>query len=132
MLPTHVSRRLSTPRPRSISGRNGHDRLNARLDSRFESDTSETLARQWRNWPLSPGENFITGRELSRGGFAVMSFAVTSCAVVSYAVTAEALYTALMSTEDNKALVRRLYTEGINRRDAVGAAGFYAMDALNH
>jgi predicted ester cyclase len=37
-----------------------------------------------------------------------------------------------MSTDDNKALVRRLYTEGINRRDAVAAAGFYAMDALNH
>jgi predicted ester cyclase len=32
----------------------------------------------------------------------------------------------------NKALVRRLYDEGINRHDAVAAAAFYAADAKNH
>jgi hypothetical protein len=32
----------------------------------------------------------------------------------------------------NKALVRRLYDEGINRHDAVAAAAFYASDAKNH
>ncbi|HEY7657259.1 MAG TPA: ester cyclase [Burkholderiales bacterium] len=37
-----------------------------------------------------------------------------------------------MSAEGNKALVRRLYDEGINRRDAAAAAAFYAMDAKNH
>ena len=34
--------------------------------------------------------------------------------------------------EANKALVRRLYDEGINRRDAIAAATFYAVDAKNH
>lgn len=37
-----------------------------------------------------------------------------------------------MSLEQNKALVRRLYEEGINRHDAAAAASFYASDALNH
>ena len=37
-----------------------------------------------------------------------------------------------MSAEGNKALVRRLYDEGINRQDAAAAAAFYAMDAKNH
>lgn len=37
-----------------------------------------------------------------------------------------------MSVADNKALVHRLYDEGINRHDAVAAAAFYAHDALNH
>jgi predicted ester cyclase len=37
-----------------------------------------------------------------------------------------------MTAEGNKALVRRLYDEGINRRDAAAAAAFYAMDAKNH
>ena len=37
-----------------------------------------------------------------------------------------------MSDEKNKTLVRRLYEEGINRRDAVAAAAFYAADAKNH
>lgn len=32
----------------------------------------------------------------------------------------------------NKALVRRLYEEGINRHDAVAAAALYASDAKNH
>ena len=32
----------------------------------------------------------------------------------------------------NKALVHRLYNEGINRHDAVAAAAFYAADAKNH
>ncbi len=37
-----------------------------------------------------------------------------------------------MSAEENKALIRRLYDEGINRHDAAGAAAFYAEDAKNH
>ena len=37
-----------------------------------------------------------------------------------------------MSADDNIALVRRLYDEGINRHDAVAAAAFYAEDAKNH
>lgn len=37
-----------------------------------------------------------------------------------------------MSVETNKALVHRLYDEGINRRDAAAAAAFYAVDAKNH
>lgn len=37
-----------------------------------------------------------------------------------------------MSAEANIALVRRLYDEGINRRDAVAAAAFYTLDAKNH
>jgi predicted ester cyclase len=37
-----------------------------------------------------------------------------------------------MSVEDNTALVRRLYEEGINRHDAAGAAAFYAADSKNH
>ena len=34
--------------------------------------------------------------------------------------------------ETHKALVRRLYDEGINRRDAIAAAAFYTVDAKNH
>jgi len=37
-----------------------------------------------------------------------------------------------MSPGDNRALVLRLYDEGINRRDAAAAAAFYALDAVNH
>lgn len=37
-----------------------------------------------------------------------------------------------MSFEENKALVRRLYEEGINCHDADAAAAFYALDAKNH
>jgi predicted ester cyclase len=37
-----------------------------------------------------------------------------------------------MSLEENKALIRRLYDEGINRHDAAAAAAFYAVDAKNH
>lgn len=37
-----------------------------------------------------------------------------------------------MSLTANKALVRRLYEEGHNCQDAVRAAGFYALDAMNH
>ena len=37
-----------------------------------------------------------------------------------------------MTLAGNKTLVRRLYDEGINRRDAVAAAAFYAPDAKNH
>ncbi|MGH8632556.1 MAG: ester cyclase [Burkholderiales bacterium] len=37
-----------------------------------------------------------------------------------------------MSAEANTALVRRLYDEGINRRDAAAAAAFYTTDAKNH
>lgn len=33
---------------------------------------------------------------------------------------------------NNAALVRRLYEEGLNRRDAAAAAAFYAVDAKNH
>jgi len=32
----------------------------------------------------------------------------------------------------NKTLIHRLYTEGLNRQDASVAAGFYALDAMNH
>ncbi len=35
-------------------------------------------------------------------------------------------------SNDNQALITRLYTEGINRRDAVAAANFYSTDAKNH
>jgi hypothetical protein len=34
--------------------------------------------------------------------------------------------------DSNKALIQRLYDEGLNRQDAVKAAGFYALDAMNH
>ncbi len=37
-----------------------------------------------------------------------------------------------MSVDNNKALVHRLYEEGLNRRDAAAAAAFYAADAKNH
>lgn len=37
-----------------------------------------------------------------------------------------------MSVEKNKALIHRLYDEGINRQNAAAAAGFYAADATNH
>lgn len=37
-----------------------------------------------------------------------------------------------MSSEASKALIQRLYEEGINRHDAVAAAAFYAADAKNH
>ena len=37
-----------------------------------------------------------------------------------------------MSADENTALVRRLYEEGINRQDAAAAAAFYAVDAKNH
>ena len=37
-----------------------------------------------------------------------------------------------MSADENILLVRRLYDEGINRRDAAAAAAFYAVDAKNH
>lgn len=37
-----------------------------------------------------------------------------------------------MSLEENKALIRRLYDEGINRHDADAAVAFYAVDAKNH
>jgi len=32
----------------------------------------------------------------------------------------------------NKALIHRLYNEGINRQDAAVSAAFYAEDAINH
>ena len=35
-------------------------------------------------------------------------------------------------SDRNKALVARLYAEGINRQDAVASAAFYALDAKNH
>lgn len=35
-------------------------------------------------------------------------------------------------SDHSKALVRRLYGEGINRRDAAAAAAFYSTDAKNH
>lgn len=35
-------------------------------------------------------------------------------------------------SDRNKALIARLYAEGINRRDAVAAAAFYSEDARNH
>ena len=35
-------------------------------------------------------------------------------------------------SEENKALIRRLYDEGINRRDARVAAACYSEDAKNH
>jgi predicted ester cyclase len=37
-----------------------------------------------------------------------------------------------MTTDDNIALVKRLYEEGINRQDAAAAAAFYVTDAKNH
>ena len=37
-----------------------------------------------------------------------------------------------MSVANNTALVRQLYEEGLNRRDAAAAAAFYAADAKNH
>lgn len=37
-----------------------------------------------------------------------------------------------MTAAGNKALIRRLFDEGHNRQDAVTAAGFYALDAMNH
>ncbi|MBI2296299.1 MAG: ester cyclase [Betaproteobacteria bacterium] len=37
-----------------------------------------------------------------------------------------------MSPEENKALIHRLYGQGINRHDAAAAAAFYAADAKNH
>ncbi len=37
-----------------------------------------------------------------------------------------------MSVETNKALIRRLYDEGINRQNAAAAAAFYTNDAKNH
>jgi predicted ester cyclase len=37
-----------------------------------------------------------------------------------------------MSIDANTVLVRRLYEEGLNRRDAAAAAAFYAEDAKNH
>lgn len=37
-----------------------------------------------------------------------------------------------MSLEANKALIHRLYDEGMNRQDARAAAAFYALDAKNH
>jgi predicted ester cyclase len=39
---------------------------------------------------------------------------------------------ATMSLEANKALIRRLYDEGMNRQDAGAAAALYAEDAKNH
>ena len=35
-------------------------------------------------------------------------------------------------SDQNKALVTRLYAEGINRQDAIASAGFYSLDAKNH
>lgn len=35
-------------------------------------------------------------------------------------------------SDHNKALIARLYAEGINRHDAVASAAFYALDAKNH
>ena len=35
-------------------------------------------------------------------------------------------------SERNKALIARLYAEGINRQDAIAAAAFYSEDAKNH
>jgi len=37
-----------------------------------------------------------------------------------------------MSADDKMALVRRLYDDAINRQDAVAAAAFYTIDAVNH
>lgn len=37
-----------------------------------------------------------------------------------------------MSLDEMKILIKRLYEEGINRRDAAAAAAFYAVDAKNH
>jgi predicted ester cyclase len=37
-----------------------------------------------------------------------------------------------MSLDDNKRLIERLYSEGINRQDAAAAAAFYAANAKNH
>jgi len=38
----------------------------------------------------------------------------------------------IMSVDGNTALVRRLYEDGLNRRDAAAAAAFYTADAKNH
>jgi predicted ester cyclase len=35
-------------------------------------------------------------------------------------------------SDKNKRLIERLYTEGMNRRDPVASAAFYAPDAKNH
>ena len=35
-------------------------------------------------------------------------------------------------SQQNKRLIERLYTEGMNRRDAVASAAFYSLDATNH
>ena len=35
-------------------------------------------------------------------------------------------------SDQNKRLIERLYSEGINRRDALAAASFYSPDAKNH
>lgn len=35
-------------------------------------------------------------------------------------------------SDHNKALIARLYAEGINRQDAAASAAFYAEDARNH
>jgi predicted ester cyclase len=35
-------------------------------------------------------------------------------------------------SEESKALIRRLYDEGMNRHDARAAAAFYTVDAKNH
>ena len=37
-----------------------------------------------------------------------------------------------MSLNGDKALIERLYAEGMNRRDPEAAANFYARDASNH
>jgi predicted ester cyclase len=37
-----------------------------------------------------------------------------------------------MSADENVAVIRRLYDEGINRQEAAAAAAFYAADAKNH
>lgn len=37
-----------------------------------------------------------------------------------------------MSLDENRALIRRLYDEGINRHDADAAAAFYVVGARNH
>ena len=34
--------------------------------------------------------------------------------------------------DSNKSLIGRLYEDGLNRQDAVKAAGLYALDAMNH
>jgi predicted ester cyclase len=37
-----------------------------------------------------------------------------------------------LPSEENKALIYRLYDEAVNRQNAAAAAGFYAPDAKNH